>query len=248
VAPTKKKYYAVARGRQTGIFSSWFGRGNAEEQVRGFTAARYKGFATVEEARAWLREQQSGQASRQSPARRKPARQQPEQPAAEPPARKEDVVIYTDGGCTNNPGPGGYGAVIIRQGKRREISGGFRHTTNNRMELTACIMALKSVESGLSIVLHSDSRYVVNGITKGWAAKWREQGWMRTKTDAAENFDLWDELLELCQERNVRFVWVRGHAGNPENERCDMLATQAAADNPRTRDSNFESGRTTVTA
>jgi len=246
MAPAKK-YYAVARGRATGIFSTWFGTGNAEEQVRGCAGARYKGFADIEEARVWLREQQSAPDKKQ-PTRKPRPDIQTTRTATEVSAHAADVSIYTDGGCSCNPGPGGYGAVIIADGKRRELSGGFRHTTNNRMELTACIEALKHVQPGTSAVVHSDSQYVVNGISRGWAAKWRSQGWMRTKTDAAENFDLWNTLLDLCEERCVRFVWVKGHAGNPENERCDELATQASAAKQPARDLNFESGRTTVTA
>ncbi len=159
-----------------------------------------------------------------------------------------EVIIYTDGGCSCNPGPGGYGAVILAGGKRRELSGGFKHTTNNRMELMACIVALRSVKPGASVLVHSDSQYVVNGISKGWAVKWRAQGWMRNKTDAAENYDLWQELLDACAPLNVRFVWVKGHAGNPENECCDQLATQALAAAHAIRDKNFETGRTTITA
>jgi len=246
VAPAKK-YYAVARGRATGIFSAWFGTGNAEEQVRGFAGARYKGFADIEEARIWLREQQS------APNKKRTARKpRPDATAARTAtavsSHDADVIIYTDGGCSCNPGPGGYGAVILAGGKRRELSGGFKHTTNNRMELMACIVALKSITPGASVLVHSDSQYVVNGISKGWAARWRAQGWMRTKTDAAENYDLWQELLDVCAPLNVRFAWVKGHAGNPENECCDQLATQALASAHTARDKNFESGRTTVTA
>jgi ribonuclease HI len=241
-----KKYYAIARGRTTGIFSAWFGAGNAEEQVQGFAGARYKGFTDITEARVWLREQQSSTDKKQSARKPRQARKA-DHPAVEISAHDTEFIIYTDGGCSCNPGPGGYGAVIIFGGKRHEISGGFKHTTNNRMELKACIEALKYVPTGSSAIVHSDSQYVVNGISKGWAARWRAKGWMRTTTDAAENFDLWKELLEMCEERTVRFVWVKGHAGNPENECCDQLATQAAAGRQLSHDSNYESGRTTVT-
>jgi len=247
MAPAKK-FYAVARGRATGIFSAWFGTGNAEEQVRGFAGARYKGFTAIDEARAWLREQQSATHTKKQPDRPRRTLRQSTPPAPETCAHPADAVIYTDGGCSCNPGPGGYGAVIIADGKRTELSGGFRHTTNNRMELTACIEALKHIQPGRSAVVHSDSQYVVNGISRGWAAKWRAQGWMRTKSDPAENFDLWNTLLDLCEQRSVRFVWVKGHAGNPENERCDELATQASAAKQPERDLNFESGHTTVNA
>lgn len=214
--------------------------------MRGFTGARYKGFSDIEEARAWLRDQQTAAPGAKGRVRKAPPAKSASRTDGPEPALQADAVIYTDGGCLNNPGPGGYGAVILAGGTRREISGGFRHTTNNRMELTACIEALKCIAPGATVIVHSDSQYVVNGITKGWAAGWRSKGWMRTKSDPAENFDLWNELLELCEQRSVQFVWVKGHAGNTENERCDELATQAAAGSPTAIDGNFESGLTTV--
>ena len=241
MAGSKKKYYAVARGRKIGIFSTWFGAGNAEEQVRGFAGARFKGFETIDEARSWLQKPQSA-----TPGKKKRSSVQPKTPTPAISTEQADVIIYTDGGCSHNPGPGGYGAVILAQGKRQEISGGFKHTTNNRMELMACIVALKSIKPGVSVIVHSDSQYVVNGISKGWAAKWQAQGWMRNKKDAAENYDLWQDLLDACEPLNVHFIWVKGHAGNEENECCDQLATQAFASTPSTRDKNFESGRTTI--
>jgi ribonuclease HI len=247
LAGSAKKYYAVARGRATGIFSTWFGSGNAEEQVRGFAGARFKGFPSVEEARAWLKEQSGPNAPKQ-PAKKNCSSAKAKQTTPAISTEHANVVIYTDGGCSCNPGPGGYGAVILAAGKRSEISGGFKHTTNNRMELMACIVALKSIKPGASVLVHSDSQYVVNGISKGWAAKWRAQGWMRNKNDAAENYDLWQELLDACAPLNVRFVWVKGHAGNEENECCDQLATQAMAAAHTARDKNFETGRTTIKA
>ncbi len=243
MAGSKKKYYAVARGRKTGIFSTWFGAGNAEEQVRGFAGARFKGFATIDESRAWLQDGANTQ-----PVRKKRTSSKPEQTAPQISTDQADVIIYTDGGCSHNPGPGGYGAVILEKGKRRELSGAFKHTTNNRMELMACIMALKEIEPDKSVILHSDSQYVVNGIAKGWAEKWRANGWMRNKNDAAENYDLWQQLLDACEPLDVNFVWVKGHAGNEENERCDELATQGAAKGKTVRDKNFEKGSTTITA
>jgi ribonuclease HI len=247
LADSKKKYYAIARGRETGIFSSWFGTGNAEQQVRGFAGARYKGFPTIDEARSWIKEQQSAGADKQ-PARKKRSSVKSKQITPEVSTEQADFIVYTDGGCSCNPGPGGYGAVILADGKRKELSGRFKHTTNNRMELMGCIMALKSIKSGASVIVHSDSQYVVNGISKGWAAKWQAQGWMRNKKDAAVNYDLWQELLDACEPLNARFVWVKGHAGNAENERCDELATQGAASGKQVCDSNYESGHTTITA
>ncbi len=147
------------------------------------------------------------------------------------------VTIYTDGSALRNPGPGGYAAVILANGERREISGGFRYTTNNRMELTACIQALRALPEGSQVKLISDSRYVVNGITRYWAVNWRANGWQRKVWDEAEgrtvnrpaeNADLWAQLLELCALHRVEFKWLPGHAGIRENERCDELAQRAA--------------------
>lgn len=140
---------------------------------------------------------------------------------------KKHVIIYTDGGAIGNPGPGGYGAVLLFGDNCRELSGGFRLTTNNRMELTAAIEALKALKTPCKVTLHSDSQYVVNGINKGWAKKWRANGWMRNKKDPALNPDLWQQLLELCEKHDAAFVWVKGHAGIAENERCDHLTQEA---------------------
>ncbi|MDE2815163.1 MAG: ribonuclease HI [Chloroflexota bacterium] len=138
------------------------------------------------------------------------------------------VTIYTDGACIGNPGPGGYGAVILFGQYRKEISGGYRATTNNRMEILAAIRALEALNEPCEVTLHSDSEYVVNAMKKGWAKKWRAQGWQRGKQEKAANPDLWKRLLDLTFTHRVAFKWVRGHAGNVENERCDKLANQAA--------------------
>jgi ribonuclease HI len=139
------------------------------------------------------------------------------------------INIYTDGACTGNPGPGGYGVILDSGDKRRELSAGYRLTTNNRMELMACIAGLKALRYRCEVTLYSDSQYVVNGITQGWARRWRANGWMRNKNEPAINPDLWGALLELCEAHDVTFKWVRGHAGHAENERCDKLAVEAAA-------------------
>ncbi len=215
----KKKYYAVARGRKTGIFATWFGPKGAEIQIRGVKGARFKGFLTVEEAKAWLKEfkTEGTNTAKQSTLPKKAV------------PKNKDIVIYTDGGCINNPGPGGYGVVIIEKSKRKELSGGFRLTTNNRMELMACIIGLSDIANKSEITLYSDSQYVVNGIAKGWAKNWRSKGWIKSNGQAAVNPDLREKLLNLCNFHNVQFIWVKGHAGNEGNERCDALATQEAA-------------------
>ncbi len=137
--------------------------------------------------------------------------------------------IFTDGGCIGNPGPGGYGVVILCGQKRKELSAGYRLTTNNRMELLAAVVALGETEKNSQIELFSDSSYLVNGIKKGWAKNWRANGWRKADKKKASNIDLWKILLNLCDERQVRFTWVQGHAGLRENERCDALCMQAAS-------------------
>jgi ribonuclease HI len=138
------------------------------------------------------------------------------------------VTIYTDGACTGNPGPGGYCALLEYGEHRRELSGGFRRTTNNRMEMMAVIKALEALKEACQVTIVSDSEYVVNGITKGWAKGWRAKSWRRSGK-VVPNWELWNRLLELCEHHRVRFEWVRGHAGHVENERCDELAVAAAA-------------------
>jgi ribonuclease HI len=140
----------------------------------------------------------------------------------------KEVTIYTDGACLGNPGPGGYGAVLLHGGHRKEVSGGYSRTTNNRMEIMAVIAALESLSQPCRVTLHSDSQYVVNAITQGWARRWKSNGWKRNRQEPAINPDLWDRLLGLCDQHQVEFRWLRGHAGNAENERCDRLAVAAA--------------------
>ena len=147
-----------------------------------------------------------------------------------PPTQPDDTVtIHTDGSCLGNPGPGGYGVILDSGGHRKELSGGYARTTNNRMELLAAIVGLETLNRPCRVTLYSDSRYVVDAVEKGWAARWRKNGWMRNKREAAVNPDLWQRLLELCETHEVEMRWVRGHAGNADNERCDQLARRAAA-------------------
>ena len=138
------------------------------------------------------------------------------------------VVIYTDGACLGNPGPGGYGVVLLYNKHRKELSGGFQLTTNNRMEIMAAIAGLGALKDKCRVTLYTDSQYLTNAMTKGWVEKWRVKGWMRNAREKALNPDLWEKLLGQCRRHSVEFIWVRGHAANVENERCDLLAREAA--------------------
>lgn len=137
------------------------------------------------------------------------------------------VDLYTDGACSGNPGPGGYGLVLKYNGHEKEISCGYRLTTNNRMEIMAVIRGLSMLKETCNVNIYSDSKYVIDAITQGWVYKWEANCWMRNKKDKAINVDLWEQLLVLLDEHNVEFHWVKGHAGHPENERCDKLAVAA---------------------
>lgn len=213
----KKKFYAVAEGRTCGIFTDW---PTAEKQVKGYGGAKYKSFASEGEAREWLADPIYQAKTRTSKKQQAPA------PLENDP---DAIIVYTDGGAINNPGPGGYGIVIDTGTDRQELSGGYRFTTNNRMEMMAAIVALRELRgSGKRIQLYSDSSYLVNGIEKGWARKWRSRGWRKSDGLPVLNVDLWKDLLELLDEMAVQFIWVKGHAGNELNERCDRLAVSSA--------------------
>ena len=139
---------------------------------------------------------------------------------------KKFVEIFTDGACSGNPGPGGWGVVLRFGSAEKELSGGERETTNNRMELTAAIMGLSALKEPCSVRLVTDSKYVADAITKGWAVSWRQNGWRKADKKPALNSDLWERLLELLQIHEVTIDWIKGHAGHPENERCDRLAVE----------------------
>ncbi|MBO5274778.1 MAG: ribonuclease HI [Clostridia bacterium] len=141
----------------------------------------------------------------------------------------KQVSIYTDGACSGNPGPGGYGAILVFGAHRKEISRGYINTTNNRMELSGAIAALSALREPCEVTLTSDSKYLIDAITKGWAKSWRAKGWIKADKKPALNPELWEELLRLLEIHRVSFVWVKGHAGHPMNERCDRLAVEAAA-------------------
>lgn len=140
-----------------------------------------------------------------------------------------EVSIYTDGACSGNPGPGGYGVILLSGPNRKELSGGEAETTNNRMELLAAIVGLSALKRRCAVTLYSDSKYVVDMVEQGWLARWRANGWKRNRTEAAKNIDLLERLWELLQAHQVKFIWVRGHADNALNNRCDELAVAAAA-------------------
>lgn len=139
------------------------------------------------------------------------------------------VEIYTDGSCKFNPGPGGWGAVLVYNGHEKELCGGERETTNNRMELTAAVMALSALKEPCCVSLCSDSKYLIDGLEKGWARGWRAKGWKKADKSPALNPDLWEKLLELEDMHTISYTWIKGHAGHPYNERCDAMA-QAEAD------------------
>jgi len=218
-----KKFYAILAGREPGIYDNW---PQAQAQVTGFQGARFKGFATQGEAEAWLQNPTSGQGR---PGTTNSTLKSGPQPSGDTSPREGVVCIYTDGGARYNPGPGGYGIVQIYNGQLKELCGGFRLTTNNRMELMGCIVALRALEHrDRPVLLYSDSSYVVNGISKGWAKGWRKRGWIKADRQPAVNPDLWGQLLDLIEGLEITFNWVKGHNGHPFNERCDELAVASA--------------------
>jgi ribonuclease HI len=227
----KKQYYIVIQGRQPGLYDRWFGEEGAKEQVDGLVDAVYKGFYTLQEAAEWLHELHAETMPGLAPDLVELLELRPEQPQYEGPSALLEagkILIYTDGGALDNPGPGGYGVVLRYKGHRKELSGGFRRTTNNRMELLACIEGLQALRFRCSVVLYSDSKYVVHGMTKGWAERWQAKGRRLNDDQDVKNADLWEQLVDLCQQHEVKFRRIRGHGGNTDNEHCDQLAMAAA--------------------
>lgn len=138
----------------------------------------------------------------------------------------KQIEIYTDGACSGNPGPGGWGAVLVYNGKEKELSGSEKNTTNNRMELTAVIMALNALNQPCEVKLTTDSKYVCDAVNKGWVYSWRKNDWKKSDKKPALNVDLWKELLSLLEKHEVEFIWVKGHNGHKYNEICDALAVK----------------------
>lgn len=140
--------------------------------------------------------------------------------------QKKTVTIYSDGACSGNPGPGGWGAIIRYKDVEKEISGGERQTTNNRMELTAVIEALKCLKESCNVELYSDSKYVIDALKLGWAKSWRKNNWIKSDRKPALNPDLWEALLDLIDKHDVNYHWVKGHANDKYNNRCDEMAVR----------------------
>ncbi len=150
------------------------------------------------------------------------------------------VDIYTDGACSGNPGEGGYGIVMLYNGARKEVNKGFKLTTNNRMELLAVIDALNLLKEPCKVNLFSDSKYVVQAITDGWLVGWVQKNWKNSKKEPVKNIDLWKQLLPLLNKHEIEFIWVKGHADNVENERCDELARDAIKNSVLNFDEGFD--------
>ena len=140
--------------------------------------------------------------------------------------QRKQVELFTDGACSGNPGLGGWGAILRYKGVEKEMSGKEANTTNNRMELTAAIMGLEALKTACDVTLYSDSKYLCDGVNKGWVFSWKKNGWRKADKKPALNIDLWERLLTQLAIHNVEIIWVKGHEGHPENERCDKLATQ----------------------
>ncbi len=139
---------------------------------------------------------------------------------------EKEIEIYTDGACSGNPGPGGYGVVLIYKGIIKELSGGYKKTTNNRMELLAIIKGLSALKETCKVTLYSDSKYCVDAINKNWLVNWQKNNWRKSNKESVLNVDLWKKLVELLKQHDVTFVWVKGHADNKYNERCDVLGRE----------------------
>ena len=213
----KQKYYVVWKGVSPGVYHSWT---DCQLQIKGYEGALYKSFDTREEAEQAFASSAFHYVGKNAVKKEETPRQLPE--------NFDMNCLAVDAACSGNPGPGGWGAVLRYNGHEKEISGGEADTTNNRMELSAVINALAMLKEPCKVTLYSDSQYVCNALKLGWAKKWKANNWMRNKKEKALNPELWDRLLTLYDTHEVEIVWVKGHAGHPENERCDRLAVAAA--------------------
>lgn len=228
----RKSIYLILKGHQPGVYQQWEGLEGAKIQVEGFANAAYKGFYTTEEAYNWLKSQAKeplpSSLQKWLAEQEKVSENHSSKSLVKNHLQAGGTVIFTDGSSLGNPGPGGYAAVILYNQNRREISGGFRLTTNNRMELYACIAALESIHPPARVLLITDSAYVYQAVTQGWLQRWAMNGWKRRDGKAVENLDLWQRLYHLCQIVTVEFYWIKGHNATKENEHCDRLANTVA--------------------
>ncbi|MBI5651055.1 MAG: ribonuclease HI [Chloroflexi bacterium] len=250
----------MKKGRVPGIYKTW---AECEAQVKGFADAIFKGFRTRADAKKFLAQEIAGRPHSATRAEQKKLQVShrdlelgkgfEERDAISRFARNDDegrnddadrVIIYTDGSSVGNPGAGGYAAVMLYGGHRKEARGGFRLTTNNRMEMMAALVGLGLLKRHCAVTIYTDSKYLRDAMMNGWVKRWMKNGW-RTRADTpVANMDLWLQLWDHAQKHNVKFEWVRGHAGNAENERCDQLATQMAARDDLPPDAGYENGLT----
>jgi len=226
MAAKSTKIYAVFQGEQPGLYASW---DEVTEQVKGFKGAKYKSFAQREQAIQWLRAcvlaaKEPVDDSIIEIIKTQGASQLKQEVHG---SSDDQIIIHTDGGASPNPGVGAYGIVMVKGSYRKELSAGYKLTTNNRMEMMACIVALQALKDPSELILYTDSKYVVDSISKGWVKRWKSKGWKKSDGQLAENIDLWEILMSLTKIHEVKFQWVKGHAGNVENERCDLLVNEA---------------------
>lgn len=224
--PSRKsfRFLAVKKGRKPGIYRTWQECAN---QVNGYSGAVYKGFHTLADAEAFLKDE-------------RPEVTNPEPVSKNDSRPTKQVIIYTDGASIGNPGPGGYAAVMIYGKHRKEVKGGFRLTTNNRMEIMAALVGLGMLRTRCTVALYTDSQYLVDAITKGWAKRWRRNGWKTIEGKPVANSDLWQQLLEQYDKHMVHFEWIRGHSGTQENERCDQVSAEMAWSKNLPADAGYE--------
>jgi ribonuclease HI len=242
-------FYAVKKGRAPGIYKTW---AEYEAQVKGFADAIYKGFRTRADAKKFLAQEIEEQPHRATRAEREQLQMSrrewdraEERAEISRSARNDDagrVMIYTDGSAIRNPGPGGYAAVMLYGARRKEVCNGFRLTTNNRMELMAALVGLEMLRRKCAVTIYTDSKYLRDAMMNGWLTRWLKNGWRTRDGTPVANMDLWTRLWAQTQKHDVKFEWVRGHAGNAENERCDELATQMAARDDLPPDEGYETG------
>lgn len=245
----KKQYYVVVKGHAPGLYKTWLGNDGAAKQVAAYPQALYKGFFSLEQATDWLRELGAEKLRTYAPNLLLYLENVPAE-SADPIQNlliQGKIVIYTDGSSLGNPGKGGYGAVVMHGEQRKELSAGYFETTNNRMELMACIVALQTLNERSDVVLFSDSKYIVDAINNGSAERWKANRWLKSDRTKIANIDLWKELLTLNEQHKIEFRWVKGHFTDKNNERCDQLANVAARSKELKHDKGYFSDETQTT-